>query len=150
RLAGTAAVSVSGATNVVTRLMVFHRAVIVLVKSEPLRVSVNAGPVAVRKLGLKLPSDGAAATLNVPAFELTPSVVITVTLAATGLSTSDAGIAAVNSVGLPNEVVRFCPFHCTVTPPPKFVPITVSVKPADPAVCAVGFKLVTVGAAPMV
>src|SRR5271163_2900430 len=71
----------------------------------------------------------------------------TVTEAVPAVAMSPAGTAAVNCVPLTNVVVSPVPFHCTTeTPLTKFVPVTVSVKPAPPAVAEVGKIVASVGA----
>ena len=69
----------------------------------------------------------------------------TVTLDVPAVATSLAGIAAANCVALTNEVVRALPFHCTVAPLTKFVPLTVRVKFAAPANVLDGERLIIVG-----
>ena len=58
-----------------------------------------------------------------------------------------AGIAAVNWEALTNVVVRFDPFHLTVEPETKFVPLTVKVNAGPPAGTVLGLRLVSTGAA---
>jgi hypothetical protein len=58
---------------------------------------------------------------------------------------SVAGIAAVNWVEETKVVVRADPFHRTTEPLTKFVPLTVRVKAAPPAVAEVGEMLDTDG-----
>jgi hypothetical protein len=84
---------------------------------------------------------------NVSAFETPPpgAGLKTVTLAVPAAAMSLAGICAVNCVPLTTVVVRSLPFHLTIEPPMKFVPLTVSVKPTPPAAAALGVMLVNVG-----
>ena len=61
------------------------------------------------------------------------------------LATSAAVIAAVTCVAVTNVVVRAEPLKFTVEVLTKFVPLTVRVNPASPAVLVVGEMLVVVG-----
>lgn len=85
--------------------------------------------------------------MKLTAFDVPPPGVgvTTVTLAVPTLAMSVAGIAAVNCVALTKVVVRGLPFHCTVEPLTKLLPLTVKVKAAPPAVAPFGFKLVIEG-----
>ena len=56
-----------------------------------------------------------------------------------------AGMAAVNCVLLRNVVVRSAPFQRTTEPEAKFVPFTVRVRSAPPAVALEGDKEVGLG-----
>ena len=69
----------------------------------------------------------------------------TVTEAVPAAAISEARIAAVNCVADPYVVVRFDPFQRTTEPFTKFVPFTVSVKAAPPAVAELGLRLDVVG-----
>lgn len=62
----------------------------------------------------------------------------TVTDAVPAVAMSLAGTAAVNCVALPNVVVSATPFQCTAEVLMKFVPVTVSVKAAPPALAEEG------------
>ena len=67
------------------------------------------------------------------AFEAPLPGFVTVTgTAPTGVNKSLAVICAVTCVELPNVVVRFEPFHCTVAPETKFVPFTIRVSAPEP------------------
>jgi len=74
-----------------------------------------------------------------------PPVVVTVTLAVPAVAIRLAGTAAVSLVALTNVVVSVVVPHCTVAPETKFVPLTVRVKAAPPAVAELGLRLVIVG-----
>src|SRR3989449_9165664 len=78
--------------------------------------------------------------VNVSAPEVPPPGVgeNTVTDAVPAVATSLAGIAACNCVPLTNVVVRAPPFQRTTDPLTKFVPFTVSVNDAAPAVAMHG------------
>lgn len=147
-LAGIAAVNCVALTKVVVRRFPFHQTVDALTNPLPLTVSVNAAPPAVVELGFKLVSVGKGLLMvKVAAVEVPPPGVglLTVTLAVPAVAMSEAGIAAVNCVALTKVVVRALPFHCTVEPLMKFVPLTVNVNAAPPAVAEVGLMFVSVG-----
>ena len=86
-----------------------------------------------------------AAIVNGMAFEV-PADVTTVTCASPPVAMSAARMLACNCVLPRTVVVRPAPFHRTVDPDPKFVPVTVSTKPAVPATPLVGDRDVIVGA----
>jgi len=69
----------------------------------------------------------------------------TVTLAVPAVAMSAARIDAVSWDAPTYVVVRFVPFHLTTELEMKFVPFTVTVKPAPPAVADEGLRLVVVG-----
>ena len=73
------------------------------------------------------------AIVNVRPFEVAPPGLVTVTVAEPAVATSLAGIAADSCVEPAKLVVRAAPFHNTVEPETKFVPVTVRVNPALPA-----------------
>src|SRR5215471_19289083 len=54
-------------------------------------------------------------------------------------------MVAVSCVALTKVVVRLAPFTCTVAPLTKFVPFTVKVNAAPPAVALLGERLLMVG-----
>jgi hypothetical protein len=64
-----------------------------------------------------------------------------VTLAVPTLAMSAAAMDAVNCVLLTKVVVRLDPFHITTDVPTKFVPLTVSVNAAPPALAVAGLRL---------
>lgn len=72
---------------------------------------------------------------------------VTLTFAEPAVSISDARIAAVTDVLLTNVVVRFAPLNCTVAPFTNWLPVTVNVNAADPAVALEGDREETVGGA---
>ena len=49
-------------------------------------------------------------------------------------------------MGFTNVVLNGTPFHCTVHPETKLLPVTLNVKDALPAVTTLGFKPLIVGA----
>src|SRR5437762_9464052 len=85
---------------------------------------------------------------NVRAADVPPpgAGVTTVTEAVPVAAMSAAGIAAVSCVALTKVVVRAAPFHCTVAPFTKPLPVSVSVKPAPPTIALAGDSEVSVGA----
>ena len=129
-------------TNVVVNGDPFHCKVEPLANPEPVTVRVNAGPPAVALAGFneEIVETGEL-MVNVTALEIAPVVLSTVTLAAPTETTKLAGTLAVNWVLLTKVVVRGAPFHCTVEPLAKPVPLTVRVNPRPPAVTAAGLRL---------
>lgn len=79
-------------------------------------------------------------TVNVSALDVPPPGVglKTVTEAVPVAAMSLAGTAAVNCVALPNVVTSAAPFHFTAEVLMKFVPVSVNVKAAPPAVAEEG------------
>src|SRR5206468_457004 len=147
--AGIAAVSWVALMTVVVRVLPFQRTVELLRKFPPFTVSVNATPPANALPGDRLLTAGAGLLIEkVCAPEVPPpgAGVTTVTEAVPALAMSAAVIAAVSCVALTKVVVRAAPFHCTVLPVTKPVPVAVSVKAAPPAVALVGDTEVSVGA----
>jgi hypothetical protein len=135
------------------RFAPFQRTIDPLTKPLPVAVRVNAEPPAEIELGDRLVSDGTGLPpddpiVNVWPFEMPPPGVgfWTVTVAVPALATSAAAIAAVKRVGETKVVVRAVPFQRTVELGTKFVPLTVNVKAALPALVEFGAKLETVGA----
>src|SRR6266850_1621815 len=144
-----AAVSWMGLTKVVVRVAPFQRTVEPLRKLAPFTVKVNASPPANALPGDRLLRVGAGLlTGKVCAAEVPPpgAGVTTVTDAVPVAATSAAGIAAVSLVALTKVVVRAAPFHCTVLPATKLLPLAVSVKAALPTVAVVGDTDVSTGA----
>src|SRR5713101_4330184 len=83
-------------------------------------------------------------TVRLTAFDVPPGLV-TVTLKLPAMAISEARIAAVSCVALTKVVVRAFPLKLTVEPLTKFVPFTVKVNAAAPAMALVGEMLVIVG-----
>jgi hypothetical protein len=150
-LTGTAAVSCVALTNVVVSAVPFHCTIEALTKFVPVAVNVNVAPPAVAEFGEMLASVGtglfAALIVNVCAPDAPPPGVPlkTVTLDVPELAMSLAGTAAVNCVALTNVVVSAAPFHRTIEPLMKFVPVTVNVNAAPAAVAEVGEIAPSVG-----
>src|SRR5438034_11093401 len=93
-----------------------------------------------RVTSVAAPGGTALLTVNVSAPEVPPPGVgeKTVTDAVPAVAMSPAVIAACNWVLLTNVVTRAPLFHCTTDPLTKFVPFTVRVKAAAPAVALPG------------
>jgi len=128
-------------TNVVVRSEPFQRTTDGAAKLAPLTVSVNPAPPAVALLGESETAVGAGGLIvNVRALDVSPigKKSNTVTCADPVRATSLAGMAARNSVPLTNVVVRFESFQRTTEEATKFVPLTVSVNAAPPAVALLG------------
>ena len=117
----------------------------------PLTVRVKAAPPGEADAGLRPMVAGTglvpALIVKVCAFELPPpgAGLNTVTEAVPADAMSAAVIAAVSWVEDTYVVVRLAPFHCTMEPLTKLLPLTVSVKAAPPAVADVGLRLVVAG-----
>src|SRR5213596_2653722 len=135
-------------TNVVTRAPLVHCTTDPLTKFVPFTVRVKAAAPAVALPGVSEPSVGTELLMvNVSAPEVPPPGVgeNTVTDAVPAVAASLAGIAARNCVPLTNVVVRAAPFQRTTDPLTKFVPFTVRVKAAAPAVALPGVSEPIVG-----
>src|SRR5262245_12201714 len=110
----------------------------------PLTVSVKAGPPAVAPEGNSAVRAGAGLgaveTVKVRALEVPPPGVglTTVTWGVPAAATSAAVIDAVTWVPLTRVVVRLFPFHLTVVPVTKLLPLTVRVNPPPPAAALPG------------
>src|SRR5882724_3947308 len=89
-----------------------------------------------------------AVIVKVRAFEVPPPGLglLTVMLAVPAVRMSLAGIEAVNWVALTKVVVRSNPFHRTVEAETKLVPVTVRVKPGNPASAELGLSPEIAGA----
>src|SRR2546427_109468 len=85
--------------------------------------------------------------VNAPEFDVPPpgAGVNTVTDAVPCVAMSEAEIGAGSWVPLPNVVVRWAPFQCTMDESMKFVPVRASVKAAPPAIAVLGDREVSVG-----
>jgi hypothetical protein len=152
REAGTVAVSCVEETNVVISAVVFpfvQFTVEVEPKLVPFTVNVKSGPPIAAQFGLIELMVGVPLIVNVTAFDVAPQVpgFTTVTEAVPGLAMLAFGTVAVSRVEELNVVVSDVPFHFTVEPETKFVPVTIKVKPALPAVAQAGLSEVIVGAA---
>jgi hypothetical protein len=147
-VARIAAVSLVALTNVVTRGLPFHRTVAPLTKLLPFAVRVSAPEPALTVFGVSEFSTGTGLlTVNVTAFDVPPpgAGLVTVTGTAPGVATSVARTAAVSEVALTNVVTLGAPLKFTTDVETKPVPVTVRVKPAEPAITVVGDTEVAVG-----
>jgi hypothetical protein len=125
----------------------FHCTVAPETKPLPVIVRLKAGPPAATELGLRAEMAGVgAAIVNVRLLESTAEGLTTRTVAVPKVATREAGICAVSCVGLTNDVVTGAPFHWTTEPETKPVPVTVSVKPGEPAATELGLTAATTAA----
>jgi hypothetical protein len=135
-------------TKVVVRLGPFQLTTDVLKKFAPLTLSVNAPPPAAAVTGLKLDIEGTGFfTEKDCALEVPPpgAGLTTATLTVPAVAMSAAVMAAVTWVPLIYVVVRLDPSHLTTDVPTKFVPLTVSVNAAPPALAIAGLRLDSAG-----
>jgi hypothetical protein len=157
RLAGTEAVSFVPLTYVVASTCMIihdvaftvHCTVEVETKFVPVTVRVNAGPPAVTLEGESEVAVGSGLlTMKTNPLDVPPPGVgfFTVTAAIPPVAMSLAGTDAVNSVPLTYVVVSPAPCHPTIEVETKFVPVTVRVNAAPPAVALDGESEARVGA----
>ena len=119
-------------------------------KFVPLMVRVCAAAPAVADVGESEVAVGSGLLMvKVRALDVPPpgEGFSTVTEAVPPVAMSLAGTEAVTCVLLTYVVVSPVPFHRTVDPETKFVPVTVRVNAAPPAVAEVGERVVMVGTA---
>lgn len=93
---------------------------------------------------------GVAAIVKFCAIDVPPHGVTAVTEAVPAVAMRAAGTIAVSRVAETNVVASGLPFQFTVEPEMKFVPFTVNVNCAPPAVAQVGLSELIVGFALMV
>jgi len=142
----TGAVTVVALLTVVVNEAVPHITVAPVTKFVPVTLSVNAAPPAVAELGLSAVMVGAGGLMvNTLAVEV-PPLVVTVTFTVPAVAIIAAVTGAVTVVVLLAVVVSEAVPHITFAPEIKFVPVTVSVNAAPPAVAELGLSAVTVGA----
>jgi hypothetical protein len=147
-LAGTVAVNSVALTYFVASPVPFHFTVEVETKFVPATVRVNAAPPAVALEGESEVGVGDGLLMvKVSPLDVPPPGVgfTTVTDAVPAVAMSLAGTEAVNFVALPYVVVSPVPFHSTVEVETKFVPVTVRVNAAPPAVALEGESALSVG-----
>jgi branched-subunit amino acid transport protein AzlD len=148
-LAEIAAVNWVLLTKLVARALPFHCTTELETKFAPVTVSVNVAPPAVALEGESKVAVGAGllmAKVRAPDVPPPGEGFSTVTETVPAVAMSPAEIAAVNWVLLTKLVARALPFHCTTEPESKFVPVTVSMNAAPPAVVLVSESEVAVGA----
>lgn len=85
--------------------------------------------------------------MKLTALEPSPPGLDTMMLALPAAEIKLAGTSAVTCVALKNVVASGVPFHCTVAPERKLVPVTVSVKAGLPALAEFGASDVMAGRA---
>lgn len=144
-----AAVTCVALTNVVVLALPLNFTEEVETKPVPFTVKVNAAPPAVAPLGERDVIVGAGLfTVKVDEADVPPpgAGLVTVTGNVPALPMSAAVIDAVSCVALTKVVVRAAPLKFTTEVDTKFVPFTVSVNPALPAVALLGESEVIVGA----
>ncbi len=138
RKAGTVAVSCVEETNVVASAVAFQFTVEVETKFVPFTVNVNCGPPAAAQVGLSELIVGTAVIVNVTAFDVAAQGFVTVIEAVPAVAIREAGTVAVSWVDETNVVASAVAFHFTVEVETKFVPVTVNVNCAPPAVAQLG------------
>jgi len=139
RLAGTAALSCVADTNVVVNAEPFHKALSPLTKLPPFIVNVNDPPPAKAVVGEMEIKDGVGAVMLKPSeFEVTPPGACTATEADPGVESKLEGTVALNCVADPKVVLSAEPFHRTVSPLTKLLPVTVNAKVVPPATAVAG------------
>jgi hypothetical protein len=153
-LAGTEAFNCVPLTYLVVSPVAFHWTVELETKFVPVTVRVKAAPPAVALEGESEVAPGFGLLMvKVKPPDVPPPGVgfTTVTVAVPAVAMSLAGTEAFNCVPLTYFVVSPVPFHWTTEAERKFVPFTVRVKAAPPAVALEGEREVAVGAGlPMV
>jgi hypothetical protein len=149
REAGTVAVSCVEEANVVVSAVAFQFTSEVETKFVPLTVNVKSVPPTVAQFGFSELIVGVPLIVNVTAFDVAPQVpgFTTAIEAVPGLAMLAFGTVAVSRVEETNVVVSEVPFHFTVEPETKFVPVTVNVNPLPPAMAQVGLSELMVGTA---
>ena len=130
--------------KVVARSALLNRTTDPWTKPVPITINVKFPPPDITVLGLSVAivgtGFGGTSILSSAAFDVPPpgGGVNTVMLAVPGVAMSAAVTAAVNCVLLTNDVTNGLPLKRTTEFCVKFVPFTVSVKPAVPPILLVG------------
>ena len=145
-----AAVSWVALTNVVVRLEPFHWMLDPETKPAPAAVSVKDAPPAAVEFGVSEVSEGdepfpAGLMANASEPDTEAAEFATTIFAFPDAWIRLAGTSAVSCVAFTNVVVRFVPFHLTVAPETKPVPVAVMVNAAPPAVAELGARLLSAG-----
>ncbi len=144
-VAGMAAVSCVGLTNVVTGALAPKFTAEVETKPVPFTVRVNPAAPAVALVGEMVVIAGTGftpETTNTAGAEVPPPAgLVTVTLTLPAVAMSEARMAAVSCVALTNVVTRGVPLKLTVAPLTKPAPFTVRVNAPLPAAALVGEML---------
>lgn len=146
QLAGTIAASCAELLNVVTSDVPFHNTVSPETKLAPLTVSVNCAPPARALDGDNMLREGTGGLIaKLKELDVPPAAVCTATDAVPILAIKPAGTAALSCVELPKLVARALPFHSTVFPETKLLPLTVKVNALPPAFLLEGERELRVG-----
>ena len=149
-LAGTVAVRLVALPKVVDRAVEPHITVDPVTKFVPVTVNVNCAPPCVADVGFRPDNVGAAVTVNVAAVEAAEALPFwTVTLCGPAAASSPAVTSTTSWVALgvlPACAVSSVVPQYTVEPAIKLVPVTVIVRPLDPAAAVLGFSCAIVGA----
>ena len=154
--AGTVAVNCVALTNVVVRVELFQRTAAPERKPWPLTVRVNCAPPAVAVAGVsdEIVAEDGGVIVNGKFAEvlLVPDGLVTPTVAVPAEAISVAGTTAVSWLALTKVVTNSEPFHNTVAPVTKLLPLAESVNCGPPAAVVKGDNDVRFGvfAAPMV
>jgi hypothetical protein len=143
--AGTTAVRLVALPYVVVSGVEPNITVELAVKPVPVTLRANCAPPFTAEAGLRLAMAGPLVTVNVLFVEDDPPGFATWTFAVPASATSAAVTAAVSDVALTWVVVSDIVPQTTVEPLRKFVPVTVIVKPDDPAMPVAGLSEVSVG-----
>jgi hypothetical protein len=147
KFAGTKAVTCVGLTKVVERGKPFQRRTELIAKFRPVTMTVKDAPPAVAESGNRTLMAGRGGSMvKERLFEMAPPGLATVTAAERAKLDRLAGTKAVTCEALTKVVERGTPFHNTVEPETKLIPLTVRVKVAMPSAAALGLRLVMVGA----
>ena len=125
----------------------FHNTVSPETKLAPVTVSVNVALPASAFAGDRAVREGTGGlTAKVRELDVPPAAVRTLTVAVPMAAIKPAGTAAASCVELPKVVARALPFHSTVFPEIKLLPLTVKVNAELPAFTLEGESEPRVGA----
>ena len=152
-LAGMNTISRVVLTNDPERLAPLNRITVLVLKLEPSTVKLKAEPPAAAVFGVrsaisgKGPAAPELAAVKKSELEVPPPgvAVMMLTLDTAAEAISRAGTVAVRVEGLIKEVSSDAPFHCTVEPLIKPLPVSVSVKEEPPAVEELGLIAARIG-----
>jgi hypothetical protein len=148
--AGTTADNCVGLTTVVTSGTPLHSTTEPITKLVPVTVNVKPAPPPEAMVVERAVTTGTGSlTVNVDAADVPPpgAGLTTVTESVPPAAISAAGTVAVICVALTTVVTRGTPFQSTTVPVTKPLPVTVSVKPAVPAIADVCDDPVNTGTA---
>lgn len=146
KLLGTVALSCAELPNVVASGAPFHKTVSPETKLAPETVSMNEEPPAITFAGDNPLKEGTGGlTVKLRELDVPPIVVCTLTTEVPMLAIKPAGTAAASCVELAKFVMRALPFHSTVSPDTKLLPLMVNVNAGPPAFLLAGESEVSVG-----